>query len=144
MLKRQVGEIDTTSIELPPIANDGEIIMEPKVILDTRWVKKGSNFLEENLVQWKNLPKEDATWENTQELRNKFIKLNIEDKVPLKERGNDKPRRSTKVPIKNPRYEDWVWNSLHGACKVIYDEDHVDCKLWLKIFALVIVVILFA
>ncbi|KAA8537164.1 hypothetical protein F0562_029610 [Nyssa sinensis] len=106
MLKKKVGETIATSIYLPPIADDGEIIMEPEAILDTRWVWKGSSFIEESLVQWKRLPQEDATWENTQELRNRFINLNLEDKVPLKEQGNDKPKRSTRVPIKNPRYRD--------------------------------------
>ena len=81
LLKRRVGETKVTSTELPPLTNDGEIIMEPEAILDTRWVKKGSSFVEESLVQWKKLPKEDATWENTQELRNKYINLNLVLKV---------------------------------------------------------------
>ncbi|KAA8546866.1 hypothetical protein F0562_003295 [Nyssa sinensis] len=106
MLKKKVGETNATSTDLPPIADDGDVIMEPEAILDTRWVRKGSSFIEESLVQWKRLPKEYATWENTQELRNRFINLNLEDKVPLKEGDNDKPRRSTRVPIKNPRYGD--------------------------------------
>ena len=103
LLKRQVGETKATNT-LPPLTNDGEIIMEPEAILDTRWVNKGSSFVEEIFVQWKKLPKEYATWENTQELRNKYINLNLEDKVRLKEGGNHKLRRSTRVPIKNPRY----------------------------------------
>ncbi|KAL6334625.1 hypothetical protein AAG906_019480 [Vitis piasezkii] len=100
----EVGETKATSTKLPPLTNDGEIIMEPEAILDTRWVKKGSSFVEESLVQWKKLPKEDATWENTQELRNKYINFNLEDKVRLKEWGNDKPRHSQRVPIRNPWY----------------------------------------
>lgn len=78
--------------------------MEPAAILDTRWVKKGSQFVEESLVKWKRLPVDDATWENTQDLRDKFINMNLEDKVPVKEGGIDKPRRSLRVPIKNPRF----------------------------------------
>jgi len=78
--------------------------MEPEAILDTRWVRKGSSFVEESLVQWKKLSKEDATWESTQELRDKYMNLNLEDKVLLKDGGNDKLRRSNRVPIKNPRY----------------------------------------
>ncbi|XP_010255217.1 PREDICTED: uncharacterized protein LOC104595968 [Nelumbo nucifera] len=62
LLKRQVGEITATSTELPPINEEGELVTEPVAILDTRWVKKGSTFVEESLVQWKNLPNEDATW----------------------------------------------------------------------------------
>ncbi|RVW29341.1 hypothetical protein CK203_109106 [Vitis vinifera] len=100
----EVGETKATSTELPPLTDDGEIIMEPEAILNTRWVKKGSSFVEEIFVQWKKLPKEYATWENTQELRNKYINLNLEDKVRLKERNSDKLRRSTRVPIRNPRF----------------------------------------
>lgn len=104
LLKKHVGKTTMASNELPPIADDGEIIMEPEAILDTRWVKKSSNFVEEILVKWKRLPVEDATWENAQELRNKFINMNREDKVRVNEGGNDKPRRSNKVSIRNPRY----------------------------------------
>ena len=50
--------------------------------------------MKESLVKWKQLPKEDATWENSQFLKDKF--LNLEDKVCLGELGNDEPlpRRS--------------------------------------------------
>ncbi|RWR94810.1 hypothetical protein CKAN_02412200 [Cinnamomum micranthum f. kanehirae] len=67
------------------------------------WSKKSSNFVEEILVKWKRLPVEDATWENAQELRDKFINMNLEDKVPLNEGGNDKLRRSNRVSLRNPR-----------------------------------------
>ena len=51
MLKRYVGETKTTSTELPPLADHGEIIMEPEAMIDTRWIQKGSNFVEESLVR---------------------------------------------------------------------------------------------
>jgi len=51
------------SKELPPITDDGAVILEPQHILDTRWVKQGNKFEEETLVQWKHLPVEDAIWE---------------------------------------------------------------------------------
>jgi hypothetical protein len=50
------------------VADDGELLMEPEVILDTRWVKREFKFIEESLVQWKRLPLDDATWEKTQEV----------------------------------------------------------------------------
>jgi hypothetical protein len=53
-------------------------------VLDTRWVKRGSKFIEESLIQWKRLPRDDATWENTQELSHKFMNFNLEDKVCVK------------------------------------------------------------
>ena len=48
-------------MELPPIAEDGDLIMEPEVILDTRWVKKGSKFIEESLVKWREMVKNLVT-----------------------------------------------------------------------------------
>jgi len=37
--------------ELPPITDDGAVILEPQHILNTRWVKQGNKFEEEILVQ---------------------------------------------------------------------------------------------
>ncbi|KAL5767998.1 hypothetical protein ACOSQ2_014781 [Xanthoceras sorbifolium] len=61
--------------------------MEPKAILDTHWIKKGSKFFDESLIKWKRFPVEDATWESTQELQDKFPTLNLEDKVQKKRGG---------------------------------------------------------
>ncbi|GKC44879.1 transposon Tf2-12 polyprotein [Tanacetum coccineum] len=103
--KEKRVEATVTALNSSSGAEDGEISVVPEALLDTRWVKKGSKFVEESLVQWSGLPKEDATWENTEELREKFISMNLEDKVPQKEGSNDKPtRRSTRVPITNRRY----------------------------------------
>lgn len=65
--------------------------METGKILDTRWVNKNSNFVEENMIKWKRLLVKDSTWENAQELRGKFINVNLEDKVPINKGANDKP-----------------------------------------------------
>lgn len=99
------GETKTTSTELRPLIDDGEIIRVLEAIMDTRWILQGSNFVEESLVQWRNHPKEDSTRDNIQELQNKFINWNLEDKVLLKDGGNVKPRRSTRGPIKNIKYQ---------------------------------------
>ena len=39
LLKKKIGEQLTTHNDLPPVADDGELLMEPESILDTRWVK---------------------------------------------------------------------------------------------------------
>ncbi|RVW63028.1 Retrovirus-related Pol polyprotein from transposon 17.6 [Vitis vinifera] len=67
-------------------------------------VKKGSRIFEESLVKWKRLPLDDATWEDTKMLRDRFINVNLEDKVPVQDRGIDEPRRLQCVPKKNPRF----------------------------------------
>lgn len=49
----------------------GDSIMEPKVISNTRWVKKRSKFVEQSLIKWEKLLVDDATWENSQEIKKK-------------------------------------------------------------------------
>jgi hypothetical protein len=104
LLKKKLGDYPLTTVELPPIADNRDILIEPKVILDTHWIKKWSRFVEESLVKWKQLPNDDATWENACELVERFTNLNLEDKVPLNGGGINKPRRSHRVPIKNSRF----------------------------------------
>ena len=104
LLKKKLGEPNNTTVELPLTDDEGEIVLEPEGILDTRWVKKGSRIFEESLVKWKRLPLDDATWEDTKMLRDRFINVNLEDKVPVQDRGIDEPRRSQRVPKKNPRF----------------------------------------
>ncbi|RVW36427.1 Transposon Tf2-11 polyprotein [Vitis vinifera] len=104
LLKKKLGEPNNTTVELPLTDDEGEIVLEPEGILDTRWVKKGSRIFEESLVKWKRLPLDDATWEDTKMLRDRFINVNLEDKVLVQDRGIDEPRRSQRVPKKNPRF----------------------------------------
>ncbi|TXG66561.1 hypothetical protein EZV62_007836 [Acer yangbiense] len=89
-----MGEPNDITIDLPLTCDEGEIILEPESILDTRWVKRGLHFVEESLVKWKRLSLDDATWEDTKELRDRFLNVNLEDKVPVDGGGIDKPRRS--------------------------------------------------
>jgi len=125
LLKKKIGDEVVESIELPPMSAAGEMLIEPEAVLDTRWIKKGSRFVEEILVKWKHLQNDDATWEDAVALRERFQNLNLEDKVPLKEGGIDKqqqqlkessdelqqrdeqqlePRRSCRIPKKNRRF----------------------------------------
>lgn len=91
-------------IEDLPSTNEDGILLQPEVILETRWIKKGYKIIEKSLVKWKDLPPEKATWENDQELCERFAHLNLGDKVPLKEGSNVMIRRSLRKPAKNPRY----------------------------------------
>ena len=91
LLKKKIGDSSASCPTLPPLNDDGAIIIEPEEIIDTRWIKKGGNFFEESLVKWKCLPIEYATWENATMLQDKLPDLNFEDKVPVKVGGIDKP-----------------------------------------------------
>ncbi|KAF2283259.1 hypothetical protein GH714_043611 [Hevea brasiliensis] len=86
------------------VDDDGDVLMEPEAVLDTRWVKKGSQFVEQSLIKWKHLPTEEATWENAQDIQDTFV--NLRDKVSVIGRGIDKPQRSQRALVKNPKYFD--------------------------------------
>ncbi|KAF2295039.1 hypothetical protein GH714_031194 [Hevea brasiliensis] len=102
LLKQHIGDTFPVSDVLPLLSDDGEAILEPATILDTRWIRRGSRTIQESLVLWKHLPQEDATWENSVELQVRFPNLNLEDKVPFKGGSNDGTlRRSSRIPIKN-------------------------------------------
>ena len=95
---------ETKRVELPPFSDDGVVILEPQTILDYRWLKQGTQLVEEGLVQWKHLPPEEATWESTTKLKEMFSRLDLEDKDPLVGGSNDRPRRSTRLRKPNPKY----------------------------------------
>ncbi|RVW68732.1 Transposon Tf2-2 polyprotein [Vitis vinifera] len=83
LLKKYVGTSLPALVDLPPISDEGQLQVTPEKVVNTRWIKRGTKFIEASLVQWKNLPVEDATWEDTQMLKHQFSTLNLEDKVPL-------------------------------------------------------------
>ncbi|KAA8550160.1 hypothetical protein F0562_001824 [Nyssa sinensis] len=86
-LKQKVGESNNATIDFPLTDDEGVVVLQTDAILDTRWVKKGSRFVEESLVKWKRLPVDDATWEETAILQDQFINMNLENKVPVKDWG---------------------------------------------------------
>ncbi|RVW76748.1 Transposon Tf2-12 polyprotein [Vitis vinifera] len=104
LLKKYVGTSLPALVDLPPISDEGQFQVTPEKVVNTRWIKRGTKFIEESLVQWKNLPVEDATWEDTQMLKHQFSTLNLEDKVPLMGGSIDTPRRSSRIPKKNPKF----------------------------------------
>jgi hypothetical protein len=63
ILKKFIGEHTLSFTELPPITDEGAIVLKPRHILDACWIKKDKKFEEEHLVQWKHLSAEKAMWE---------------------------------------------------------------------------------
>jgi len=61
-LKKALGHNVTPSVELPPLDEEGKLILVPEAIIDTR--ERTLRTIREYHVKWKNLPVEDATWEN--------------------------------------------------------------------------------
>lgn len=47
LLKKLFGRSRGVLKELPPVTDEGAVILEPQQILDTRWVKRGNKIDEE-------------------------------------------------------------------------------------------------
>jgi hypothetical protein len=45
LLKKNIGEQIPDHTDLPQVADDGELLLEPEPILDTRWIKRDLNLL---------------------------------------------------------------------------------------------------
>lgn len=71
-LKKKLGDQVTAQRHLPELSSSGEIKFLPQAILDRRFVKHRNRAATEVLVQWANLPIEDATWESYQSFAEKF------------------------------------------------------------------------
>jgi hypothetical protein len=62
-LKKAVGQHVVIYTELPPLDEEGQLILIPEEVLETRERKLRNKSIKEYLIKWKNLPIEDATWE---------------------------------------------------------------------------------
>ena len=72
----------TTTTELPPMDDEGHLVLLPEAILDTRERHLRNRVIKEFLIRWRNLPDEDATWEVEQILQPPSLQL-LEDKQHL-------------------------------------------------------------
>jgi len=78
-LKKALGQHVTVTGELPPTDDEGHLVLQPEAIIDTRERQLRSRKIREFLVRWKNLPDEDATWEDERILQHPSLQL-LEDK----------------------------------------------------------------
>ena len=69
------GHKIVTSRILPPLDDEGQLTLVPEKILKTRERRLRSRTIKEYLVQWKDLPSEDATWEEENILQHPNLKL---------------------------------------------------------------------
>ena len=86
-LKKQLGQADRAISDLPNVDDEGLITLEPDWIVDFRWTCCGRQFLQEALIHWTGVSKDDATWEPYKEQK-RFSHLNLEDKIRLQGEGN--------------------------------------------------------
>eukprot|EP00253_Pinus_taeda_P018989 PITA_18989 len=63
-LKKALGQQVTMTDELPPMDDEGHLVLQLEAIIDTKERQLRSRTVREFLVRWKNLLDEDATWES--------------------------------------------------------------------------------
>eukprot|EP00253_Pinus_taeda_P019713 PITA_19713 len=78
-LTKALGKQVTVTDELPPMDDEGHLVLQPKAIIDTRERQLQSRTVREFLVRWKYLLDEDATWESEKILQHPSLQL-LEDK----------------------------------------------------------------
>ena len=78
-LKKTVGQHIAQSTELPPLDDEGLLVLVPERIIQVRERKLRNKVIQQYLVKWKELPTEDATWEGEQVLQHPSLQL-LEDK----------------------------------------------------------------
>jgi hypothetical protein len=64
-LKKVIGNKCHAQTSLPELDEEGSIWLQPHVVLDQRECHLHQRTIHEVLVQWKDTPPEDATWEPT-------------------------------------------------------------------------------
>jgi len=74
-LKKVLGQQVTATTDLPPLDDEGHLVLESKAIVESREWRLKSRIVMEFLVQWKNLPDEDATWEGEHILEHSALSL---------------------------------------------------------------------
>ena len=74
-LKKELGQQVIVTDELPPMDNEGHLVLQPEAISDTRERQLQSMTVRKFLVRWKNFPDEDATWENEKILQHPSLQL---------------------------------------------------------------------
>jgi hypothetical protein len=65
-LKKVLGQQVTTSTDLPPLDEEGQLVLTPEKIVDVRERRLRRRVIREYLVIWRGFPMEDATWEGEQ------------------------------------------------------------------------------
>ena len=74
-LKKTLGQHIDPSIEFPPLDGEGMLVLILERILQVRERKLRNRVIQGYLVQWKELPIEDATWEGEQVLQHPSLQL---------------------------------------------------------------------
>lgn len=85
LLRPARGYSVTSSPPPLPLSADLEFMVGPEKVLSHRWVKESGILTLELLIQWRQRPVEEATWEDSDLLAHQFPSFRLEDKVSFQE-----------------------------------------------------------
>uniref|UniRef100_A0A8R7TIU8 Chromo domain-containing protein n=1 Tax=Triticum urartu TaxID=4572 RepID=A0A8R7TIU8_TRIUA len=71
-LKKHLGPLAIPCADLPLVGPDGRVCTEPSLVLETRQIPRNNLPVVQWLVQWENLPPEDASWEDADFIKKTF------------------------------------------------------------------------
>ena len=63
-LKKAIGQHIRPIEILPPMDEEGQLVLIPEEVLEVREKKLRKRSIKEYLIRWKDFPIEDATWES--------------------------------------------------------------------------------
>ena len=81
-LKKAIGQNIIVTTDLPPLNEEGKLILEPAEILKVREKFLRNRIVREYLVRWRHLLLDDAMWEGEDILQHPALHL-LEDKQIL-------------------------------------------------------------
>ena len=77
-LKKVIGQHISVSDILPPLDDEGQLVLIPNKILKTRERRFRRRTIKEYTVQWKDFPSEEATWKEEKKFQHMNLAL-LED-----------------------------------------------------------------
>ena len=63
-LKNKLGSYTHIQTKFPMLDDEGKLVMEPECILEIKTRTLRFKLVNEYLIKWRNLPNDEATWEN--------------------------------------------------------------------------------
>ncbi|KAL5796687.1 hypothetical protein ACOSQ2_001507 [Xanthoceras sorbifolium] len=100
-LKKKVGSPELIAEDLPSFDDEGRMVLKPKEALQYRhWQRnRPKEKVWQVLIQWRGLPREEATWEDYDDMISKFPEFSLVGKAILEEGGidEDRVRRSERL-----------------------------------------------
>ena len=105
-------------VPLPITTDDSSPVIKPTAILKSRVAIKGSQQVQQHLIQWEGMDESQSTWEHHSALQKAYPDFNLEDKVVLN--GGGIVSKSVRAGVK------WAENGMTEDGHVAVDPLHQE------------------